>query len=238
MSETESSGSVPKGAWSHGPFTGFDPRRVPSPCFVVDAARVRANLDVLAHVRERSGAGVLSALKAFSFPALGPLVATRLSGTCSSGLHEALLARECYRGAAEEPAEIHVYSPGYAGPDLDELLGFADHVLFNSVGQWLRFRERCLTAREARPALSFGLRTNPEHSEGTVPIYDACAPGSRLGIPRGELDAALAERPDALDGIEGLHFHTLCEQGLAPLARTLEAFEARFGDSAARACAG
>ena len=219
---------APRGAWALDAFARFDPRRVPSPCFVVDAASVRANLDVLAHVRRTSGASVLSALKAFSFPALGPTVAERLTGTCASGLHEALLGTRDYV-AGGVPGEVHVYSAGYTENDLAKILEIADHVAFNSFGQWTRFRAQCLAARERRPGLAFGLRANPEHSEGAVPIYDPCAPGSRLGITPDAFRAALAADPDALDGITGLHFHTLCEQGLAPLARTLAAFEARFG---------
>ena len=220
---------VPRGAWALDAFARFDPTRVPSPCFVVDAASVRANLDVLAHVRRTSGASVLSALKAFSFPALGPTIAGRLTGTCASGLHEALLgARDYVAGGV--PGEVHVYSAGYTEGDLARILEIADHVAFNSFAQWTRFRAQCLAAREDRPNLAFGLRVNPEHSEGAVPIYDPCAPGSRLGIARDAFRAALARDPDALDGITGLHFHTLCEQGVPPLARTLAAFEARFGE--------
>ncbi|KKN18487.1 hypothetical protein LCGC14_0955210, partial [marine sediment metagenome] len=100
---------------------------------------------------------------------------------------------------------------------------FAHHIVFNSCGQWMRFRELCLAAQAKRPDLHFGLRINPEHSEGAVPIYDPCAPGSRLGIPLSQLDESV------LDGISGLHFHTLCEQKFEPLARTVKAVEKKFG---------
>ena len=219
---------APRGAWPLDAFARFHPARVPSPCFVVDAASVRANLAVLERVGRESGASVLSALKAFSFPALGPTVASHLDGTCASGLHEALLGAREYV-AEGRPNEIHVYSAGYTEADLARVLEIAHHVAFNSFGQWRRFRAQCLAAREARPGLAFGLRVNPEHSEGAVPIYDPCAPGSRLGITADAFRAALERHPDALDGITGLHFHTLCEQGLAPLERTLAAVEARFG---------
>ena len=219
----------PRGAWALDAFARFDPGRVPSPCFVVDAASVRANLRVLERVGRESGASVLSALKAFSFPALGPTVARHLTGTCASGLHEALLGARDYV-AQGRPNQVHVYSAGYTEADLARVLEIADHVAFNSFDQWRRFRAQCLTARERRPNLAFGLRVNPEHSEGAVPIYDPCAPGSRLGITEAAFRAALARWPDALDGISGLHFHTLCEQGLAPLERTLAAVEARFGE--------
>lgn len=222
-------GRVPRGAWSLEALAGFDPHRVPSPCFVVDAAAVRANLEVLAHVRRTSGASVLSALKAFSFPALGPTVARHLSGTCSSGLHEVLLGAREY-AVDGDPGEVHAYSAGWSEAQLVPTLELANHVVFNSFGQWLRFRAQCLAAREARPGLAFGLRINPEHSEGAVPIYDPCAPGSRLGITADAFARALEATPDALDGITGLHFHTLCEQGVPPLERTLAAVEARFGE--------
>ncbi len=199
------------------PFANFDARRVPSPCFVVDADAVEANLRILARVQAESGAKVLAALKAFSMWRLGGLVGRYLSGTCASGLHEARLGRDHYGG------EVHVFSAGFHEGDLKEILTFADHVVFNSIGQLHRFSGLVDAARSSRPQLSVGLRVNPEHSEGAVPIYDPCAPRSRLGIPQSQLDES------ALDKVEGLHFHTLCEQGLPPLRRTLAAFEARFG---------
>ena len=116
-----------------------------------------------------------------------------------------------------------MFSAAYTGDDLRDILEIADHVVFNSCAQWQRFRPLALAAQASRPGLKFGLRVNPEHSEGTVPIYDPCAPGSRLGIPLSQLDEA------ALEHISGLHFHTLCEQDFPPLARTLAAVEERFG---------
>ncbi len=198
-------------------FHRFDPRRVPSPCFVVDVAAVEANLRVLHRVQQESGAKVLAALKAFSLWKLGPLTGQYLSGTCASGLHEALLGRDEYGG------EVHVFSAAFSEPDLAEILSFAHHVVFNSFGQWQRFQPLIRAARDKRPELSFGLRINPEHSEGTVPLYDPCAPCSRLGIPLSQFEG------QSLEGISGLHFHTLCEQDFPPLERTLRAVEERFG---------
>ncbi len=198
-------------------FTKLDLQRLPSPCFVVDEVAVERNLAILKDVADRSGAKVLAALKAFSMWSLAPLTAEYLSGTCASGLHEAKLGHEQYGG------EVHVFAAAYSEDDVVELLEFAHHIVFNSCGQWLRFREICLAAQAKRPELQFGLRINPEHSEGAVPIYDPCAPGSRLGITLAELDEG------ALDGISGLHFHTLCEQGFEPLARTVLAVEKKFG---------
>ncbi len=198
-------------------FARLDPARVPTPCFVVDEAAVRQNLEVLDRVQRESGARVLLALKAFSMFALAPLISRYLAGTCASGLHEARLGRE------EIGGEVHTYSPAYTEADLRRIIAISDHVVFNSFEQWERFRPLIDSAPDRRPGLRVGLRINPEHSEGWNPLYDPCAPFSRLGIP-----AAVFEGR-SLDGITGLHFHTLCEQDLPPLARTLGAVEARFG---------
>lgn len=198
-------------------FARLDPQRVPSPCFVVDEVAVEENLRILGRVQAESGAKILLALKAFSMWSLAPLVMRYLKGTCASGLHEARLGREEFGG------EVHTFSPGFTEADLAEVLKISDHVVFNSASQWERFRAMALAARDQRPGLRFGLRVNPEHSEGAVALYDPCAPYSRLGMPRARFPA------DNLDGISGLHFHTLCEQNLAPLERTVAAFEERFG---------
>jgi carboxynorspermidine decarboxylase len=198
-------------------FKKLDLSRLPSPCFVVDEVAVERNLKILSDVADASGAKVLAALKAFSMWRLAPLTARYLSGTCASGLHEARLGRECYGG------EVHVFSAAYTQGDLREILEIADHVVFNSCAQWRRFRPMALDALARRPHLKFGLRINPEHSEGTVPIYDPCAAGSRLGIPLSQLDEG------ELEHISGLHFHTLCEQDFPPLQRTLQAVEDKFG---------
>jgi carboxynorspermidine decarboxylase len=199
-------------------FTKLDTTRVPSPAFVVDRVAIERNLKILKYVADQSGAKVLAALKAFSMWRLGELTGQYLHGTCSSGLHEARLGHEHY------PGEVHVFSAAFAEADLREILTFADHVVFNSCGQWQRFQPLIKAALAERPGMEFGLRINPEHSEGEVPIYDPCAPGSRLGIPRSQLDET------TLDGISGLHFHTLCEQDFLPLERTIAAVEERFGD--------
>lgn len=198
-------------------FKKLDLSRVPSPCFVVDEVAIERNLRILNDVATRSGAKVLGALKAFSMWHFGEMTSQYLSGTCSSGLHEAQLAHAYY------PGEVHVFSAAFSEPDLTEILQLADHVVFNSCSQWQRFQPLIKAAKQERPHLAFGLRINPEHSEGDVPIYDPCAPGSRLGIPLSELDEAL------LEGISGLHFHTLCEQGFEPLDRTLNVVEEKFG---------
>lgn len=199
-------------------FRKLDVRRLPSPCFVVDEVAVEDNLRILDRVQRASGAKILLALKAFSMWSLAPLVARYLRGTCASGLHEARLGREAFGG------EVHVFSPAFTEAEFAAILEIADHVVFNSPSQWDRYRSMARATATRRPGLRFGLRVNPEHSEGAAPIYDPCAPYSRLGMPRARFPA------DRLEGISGLHFHTLCEQDFAPLARTVAAFEAKFGE--------
>ncbi len=199
-------------------FQTFDPSRVPSPCFVVDEVAVENNLRILQRVEQESGAKVLLALKAFSMFSLASLFDRYLSGTCASGLHEARL------GHAEFDGEVHTFCAAYKEAELKEIVQISDHLVFNSLGQWQRFQPLIEEARLQRPELKFGLRINPMHSEGTTPIYDPCAPGSRLGIPKSEF------ADQDLQAISGLHFHTLCEQDFAPLDRTLTVVEEQFGD--------
>ena len=142
-------------------FTDFrmlDLSRLPGTCFVVDEIAIERNLKILHEVQEQSGAKVLQALKAFSLWELAPLSKKYLSGTCASGLHEAWLGRECYGG------EVHVFSAAFAESDFKELLTFADHIVFNSCSQLVRFESMCREAKKHRPHIQFGLRINPEHS--------------------------------------------------------------------------
>ncbi|MCC6610118.1 MAG: carboxynorspermidine decarboxylase [Burkholderiales bacterium] len=199
-------------------FRQLDLRRVPSPCFVVDEVSLEENLRNLERVQRASGAKILLALKAFSMFSLAPLVMRYLKGTCASGLHEARLGREAFGG------EVHTFCAAFTERELAEVLEISDHVVFNSPSQWAQFGPLARAAAKRRPGLRLGLRVNPEHSEGEVPLYDPCAPFSRLGMPRAQFPA------DALDGISGLHFHTLCEQNVDPLRRTVAAFEAKFGE--------
>ncbi|WP_282170981.1 carboxynorspermidine decarboxylase [Ruegeria atlantica] len=189
-----------------GAFRNFDLSRVPSPCFVVDEKAVERNLTILADIGTRSGAHVLSALKAFSMFSLAPLVRQHLGGTCASGIFEARLGREEYGG------EVATFCAGYKNADVDEILSLSDHIIFNSPAQKERF-----LAKARNAGVQVGLRINPEHSEGEIPKYDPCAPCSRLGTPISQLTT------DELTGVDGLHMHTLCEQGFAPLQRTWEA---------------
>jgi len=182
---------------------------------------VEENLRILDRVQRESGARILLALKAFSLFALAPLISRYLKGTCASGLYEARLGREEFGG------EVHTFAPAYRADELGEILEISDHVVFNSLSQWQRFQPQIREAKARRPGLRselrLGLRINPAHTEGWNPLYDPCAPGSHLGIPASQLAGS------SLEGISGLHFHTLCEQDLPPLARTLAAVEERFG---------
>ncbi len=198
-------------------FTTFDPARVPSPCYVVDEVAIERNLKILDRVQKESGARVLLALKAFSMFSLAPLVSRYLTGTCASGLYEARL------GAEEFGGEVHTFSAAYTEADLREILKISHHVVFNSFGQWQRFQPLVNEAKAQRSELEFGVRVNPMHSEGAADIYNPCAPGSRLGIVK----EAFAGQ--SLEGLSGIHFHTLCEQGFGPLDRTLAAVEEQFG---------
>lgn len=185
---------------------------VPTPSYVVDEARLTRNLEILARVKEETGCRILLAQKAFSMFCFYPLIRKYLDGSTASGLFEARLGRE------EMGGETHVFSPAYREDEMDELLTYVDHIVFNSFDEWRRFGPRALAA-----GVGCGLRVNPEYSTQDTPIYDPCAPGSRLGVRLADFE------PDALEGIDGLHFHTLCEQGAEPLAETLAVFEEKFG---------
>ncbi|MDX3908512.1 MAG: carboxynorspermidine decarboxylase [Sphingobium sp.] len=196
-----------------GAFAHFDLNRVPSPSFVVDEAAVRRNLAILKDVRDRAGIRMLGALKAFSMWSLGGVVGEYLDGVCASGIYEARLGREEYRG------EVATYCAGYKAQDLPEILRISDHVVFNSPYQIARFKPQIDAARRAGETFDIGLRINPLHAEGEVAKYDPCQPHSRLGFPLDQL------KPEHLEGVSGLHFHTLCEQDFLPLERTWRVVE-------------
>ena len=187
---------------------------VETPCFVVDTALLERNLAVLGRVQRESGAKILLALKGFALPAVAELVRRALPGVTASSLHEARLGREEFGG------EVHLCAPAYKPSEFPELLRYVDHVTFNSFAQWSRFRE---AAASSPRKVSCGLRINPEHSEVKVALYDPCAANSRLGVTRRSFEGK------DLDGLEGLHFHSLCELGADALERTLSAVEEKFG---------
>ncbi len=194
---------------------GLDLTRVETPCHVLDRAMLRRNLAILRSVRERTGCRILMALKAFAFYHVFPDIARSLSGAATSSLNEARLAHEFF------PGERHVFAPAYTSREMDKLLPIVDHVVFNSFPQWRRFRSRIQAADHE---IHCGMRINPCHSEVATPMYDPCAPRSRLGVTPEQFERG------ALDGISGLHFHTLCELGSDALERTLAAVNEHFGD--------
>ncbi|MGN0478198.1 MAG: carboxynorspermidine decarboxylase [Hominenteromicrobium sp.] len=192
---------------------------LPTPCYILDEAALRRNGEILAGVAARTGCKILLAQKAFSNYDLYPVLAPFLAGTEASGLYEARL------GAEEMPGgEVHVFCGAYTDGAFDELLRYADHIVFNSPRQLAKFGPAAQKAGK-----SIGLRINPECStqEGHA-IYDPCAPGSRLGTTRAQWDAAMTPELTAL--LDGLHFHTLCEQDADALEITLNAVRERFGD--------
>lgn len=196
--------------------TGIDIEKIvqksPSPAYVVDLGRLRHNLAILDQVQQRSGAKILMALKAFAMWSTFPLIRQTLHGVCASSPWEAQLGRE------EFGREVHSFAAAFKERDIVELLSISNHLVFNSFNQLERFRPLW-----EKSGVSIGLRVNPEHSEGHTEIYDPCAPNSRLGIPVAEFDGR------SLSGVEGLHFHTLCEQLFEPLERTARVFEEKFG---------
>jgi carboxynorspermidine decarboxylase len=191
-------------------FAAFDATSVPSPCLVLNTARLDANLARLRAVRDGAGVTVLLALKAFSCFAVAERIGRCLDGTAASGLWEARL------GATRFQGPVHAYVPGLKDDQVDEIQTYADHLIFNSLGRFRHFQDR-LTG-----GVGVGLRVNPRHSESAFPIYDPCAPWSRLGM------APDTVAPDDLDGVDGLHVHALCDQGYAPFDRLLSALETRF----------
>jgi carboxynorspermidine decarboxylase len=190
----------------------FDPKTLPTPCYVTDEGLLTRNLKTLRAVADEAGCKILLAQKAFSLFRLYPLIGRWLDGTAASGLYEARLGHE------EMGGETHVFSAAYRPGEVAELAGFCDHIVFNSLSQWERYRETALGG-----GASCGLRVNPECSTQNHGLYDPCAPGSRLGV------TAARFRPGAAEGLTGLHFHTLCEQNSDALETTLAAFEQKFG---------
>ncbi|MFB9276628.1 carboxynorspermidine decarboxylase [Cohnella cellulosilytica] len=187
--------------------------QLPTPCYVVDEALLEKNLKILRGVMDRTGCKIILAQKAFSMYKMYPLVAEYLSGATASGLHEARLGQE------EMGKENHVFSPAYRDDEIDEIISLCDHIILNSFSQVEKFKDKVLQAGK-----KVGLRINPECStQQGHGLYDPCAPGSRFGVTLEQF------RPELLDGISGLHFHTLCQQNSDDLAVTLQAVEEKFG---------
>ena len=196
---------------------------LPSPCYLIDLAALRRNLELLSRLRQELDLKILLALKSFACWRLAPIILRHLDGVNAASIHEARL------GLAEFGGEVHLTAPAYSRADMDELFRRLAarpepppfYLVFNSLSQWRRYGRECRDR-----GLFCGLRVNPERPLGRMPIYDPSRPGSRLGVIRAELDAIA---PSELEGLTGLHFHVLCEQGADALALALEAFEEKFG---------
>lgn len=186
-----------------------------TPCFVVNETRIEENLQVIDRVQKEAGCKILLAFKGFAMWILAPLVRKYLPGTSASSVNEAFLGREEFGG------EVHVYAPAYSESDINIHIRLADHIVFNSPAQWEKYK----TIIQLNPHISAGLRINPEHSEVETQIYDPCAPFSRLGTPLKNFKENLQK----LEGIQGLHFHNLCELNSDSLERTLAIVEKNFG---------
>ena len=191
---------------------------LPTPAYVLDEKKLKENLEILRMVEEKAECRILLAQKAFSMFYMYPLIGKYISGTTASGLYEAKLGKE------EMGKENHIFSPAYREEEIDEIAEICDHVIFNSFSQLRKYKERC------KGKTSIGLRINPECStQEDHAIYDPCASGSRLGITLANFLKEVEENPSVLDGVEGFHFHTLCEQNADALEITLKAVEEKFG---------
>lgn len=192
----------------------FDISKLKTPCYVTDENLLLHNLKILDHVRKETGCKILLAQKAFSMYSVYPLLSKFLDGTTASGLFEAKLGREEFNG------EVHVFSPAYKQNEMEQLVKISDHIVFNSFRQWKKYRN---LVKGCGRDISCGIRVNPEYSEIETEIYNPCAENSRLGVTKDQFDESM------LYGIDGLHFHTMCEQGAETLKRTLPYFEEKFG---------
>ncbi len=203
----------------------FNPNQIKTPCFVVDESLLEKNLDTLASVKEHTGCKILLALKCFSMFRVFPLIRQYLDGVCASSPHEARLGRE------EFCKEVHTFAAAYSEHDILDLCETTDHLVFNSFGQFERFKPLVKRrAEELGRRIELGIRINPEHSEGAVRIYDPCAPGSRLGVKYDNFVKAINNNKDILGKISGMHWHNLCEQDADCLERTVKAVESKFGE--------
>lgn len=187
---------------------------LPSPCYIVDERLLIKNLKILHSVQERTGCSILLALKGFSMYNVFPLVGKYLKGITASSLFEARLGYE-YMGK-----EVHAYSPAYVESDFEELVKYCDHIVFNSFDQWNKYRDK---VKKSGKKVECGIRVNPEYSEIKTPIYNPCYQNSRLGVTLKNF------REDEIEGIDGLHFHTMCEQNSDTLSRTIKVVDEKFG---------
>lgn len=204
---------IDRKGWKSSDFSAVE-----TPCYVVNLRKLEENLKILDSVQRATGSKILMAVKGFSMFSVFPLLRKYLPGVEASSPHEARLCRE------EFGKEVHVFSPSYTAENIQEYLRYADHLVFNSFSQWKLCRDIIKKFHQkSKRKVSCGIRVNVEHSEVEIPLYDPSRPRSHFGVTLANFE------PENLDGIEGLHFHNLCELGADALERTLAAFEAKFG---------
>lgn len=193
----------------------IDISNLKTPCYLLDERLLVKNLEILKSIQDRTGCKILLAQKCFSMFSEYPLMAKYLAGTTASGLYEARLGYEEFK------KETHIFSPAYPPQDIDEILEICDHIVFNSTNQWNRYKDKILNYPKH---ISCGLRVNPEYSEIETDIYNPCFEGSRLGSTLSNIDEK------SIDDLEGIHFHTMCEQGADTLKRTIKVVDEKFGN--------
>lgn len=193
----------------------IDIDKLPSPCYIVDERLLKKNLEVLDYVQKESGANIILATKAFSMFSTFPLIGKYLKGVTSSSLFEARLGYE------EMGKQVHIFSPAYREDEFEDIMKYSDHIIFNSFNQWKLYRYRVKNYKDKK--IQCGIRINPEYSEIETDIYNPCFENSRMGVTLKNFEE------NDLDGIDGLHFHTMCEQNSDTLARTIKVVDEKFG---------
>lgn len=193
----------------------IDIDKLPSPCYIVDERLLKKNLEVLDYVQKESGANIILATKAFSMFSTFPLIGKYLKGVTSSSLFEARLGYE------EMGKQVHIFSPAYREDEFEDIMKYSDHIIFNSFNQWKLYRDRVKNYKDKK--IQCGIRINPEYSEIETDIYNPCFENSRMGVTLKNFEE------NDLDGIDGLHFHTMCEQNSDTLARTIKVVDEKFG---------
>ncbi|WP_154826653.1 carboxynorspermidine decarboxylase [Clostridium butyricum] len=193
----------------------IDIDKLPSPCYIVDERLLKKNLEVLDYVQKESGANIILATKAFSMFSTFPLIGKYLKGVTSSSLFEARLGYE------EMGKQVHIFSPAYREDEFEDIMKYSDHIIFNSFNQWKLYRDRVKNYKDKK--IQCGIRINPEYSEIETDIYNPCFENSRMGVTLKNFEE------NDLDRIDGLHFHTMCEQNSDTLARTIKVVDEKFG---------
>ena len=193
----------------------IDVTMLPSPCYLVDERLLEKNLKILDCVQKESGAKIILATKAFSMFSTFPLIGKYLNGVTSSSLFEARLGYE------EMGKEVHIFSPAYRMDEFNEIMKYSDHIIFNSFNQWKLYRDKVKNHKDKK--IECGIRINPEYSEIETDIYNPCFENSRMGVTLENFEE------DEFEGIDGLHFHTMCEQGADVLERTIKVVDEKFG---------